>query len=72
MMAIKKNDKVVVLTGRDKGKTGTVIEVLPKKGKVLVKGIAMVSRHAKARKQGETSSIKKKESYINVSNVMAV
>ncbi len=72
MMAIKKNDKVTVLTGKDKGKTGTVIEVLPKKGKVLVKGIAMVSRHAKAKKQGETSSIKKKESYINISNVMAV
>ena len=71
-MAIKKNDKVTVLTGKDKGKTGTVIEVLPKKGKVLVKGIAMVSRHAKAKKQGETSSIKKKESYINISNVMAV
>jgi len=69
---IKKNDTVVVLSGKDKDKTGTVIEVLPKKGKVLVKGIALVTRHVKARKQGEVSGIKKEEGYINDSIVMPV
>ena len=56
---IKKNDTVVVLSGKDKDKNGTVIEVLPKKGKVLVKGIALKTRHVKARKQGDVPGIKK-------------
>ena len=47
---IKKNDTVIVLSGKDKDKKGTVIEVLPKKGKVLVKDIALVTRHVKAQK----------------------
>ena len=68
---IKKNDTVVVLSGKDKDKKGTVIEVLPKKGKVLVKDIALVTRHVKARKQGEVSGIKKEESYINASMIDA-
>jgi len=62
----------MVISGRDKGKTGTVIEVLPKKEKVLVKGVAMVTKHAKARRQGETGGIKKKESYVWLSDVMPV
>ena len=56
-MAIKKNDTVKVLTGKDKGKTGVVIEVLPKKGKVLVKGIAEAVCHKKARKQCQNCGI---------------
>ena len=72
MAHVKKNDVVFILTGKDKGKSGTVIEVLPKEGKVKVKGIALVTRHMKARRQGETSTIKKMESYINISNVMPV
>jgi large subunit ribosomal protein L24 len=71
-MSIKKNDTVVVITGKDKGKKGIVIEVLHKKGKVMVKGVAVHTKHAKARKQGETSSIKKQEGYIDVSNVKVV
>ncbi len=69
---IRKNDTVVVLSGKDKDKKGSVIEVLPEKGKVLVKEIAIVTRHVKARKQGETPGIKKEESYINASIVMPV
>ena len=72
MAHVKKNDVVFILTGKDKGKSGTVIEVLPKEGKVKVKGIALVTRHMKARRQGETSTIKKMESYINISNVAPV
>jgi large subunit ribosomal protein L24 len=67
---IKKNDTVVVLSGKDKDKTGTVIEVLPKKGKVLVKGIALVTRHVKARRQGEVSGIKKEETYLDAGALM--
>jgi large subunit ribosomal protein L24 len=69
---IRKNDTVCVLSGKDKGKQGQVIEVLPKIGKVLVKGVALVTKHYKARKQGETSGIKKVESYLLVSRVMPV
>lgn len=69
MAHIKKNDLVYVLTGKDKGKTGVVLEVLPREGKVLVQGVAVMTHHVKARKQGEVSSIKKQESYIDISNV---
>ncbi len=72
MMRIKKNDNVVVLTGRDKGKKGTVLEVLPEKDLVKVSGIAIVTKHYKARRQGETSGIRKQEGYINLSNVMLI
>ena len=72
MAHVKKNDVVFILSGKDKGKRGTVIEVLPKKGKVLVKDIALVTRHVKARKQGDVAGIKKEEGYINVSIVMPV
>lgn len=69
---IKKNDTVIVLSGKDRDKKGTVIEVLPEKGKVLVKDIGIVTRHAKARKQGDVAGIKKEESYINAAIVMPI
>lgn len=69
---IKKNDKVAVLSGKDKNKQGTVVEILPKQGKVLVKGVAVITRHLKAKKQGDISEIKKEESYIDLSKVMLV
>ncbi|MEX0849508.1 MAG: 50S ribosomal protein L24 [Candidatus Dependentiae bacterium] len=69
---IKKGDSVYVLTGKDKGKTGSVIAILPKKGKVMVKDVAVVTRHVKARKQGDIPGIKKEERYIDISNVMPV
>jgi large subunit ribosomal protein L24 len=72
MQTIKKNDTVRVMIGKDKGKEGSVIAILPEKGKVMVKGVAVATRHAKARKQGEASSIKKREAYIDISNVMPV
>jgi len=72
MERVKKNDTVAIITGKDKGKTGKVIEILSKKGKVMVKGIALVTKHVKARKQGEISGIKKKESFIKLSNVMPI
>lgn len=71
-MRIRKNDTVLVITGKDKGKTGNVIAILPKKDILLVDGIAISKCHIKARKQGEASSIKKRESYISLSKVMPV
>lgn len=72
MNAVRKNDTVMVITGKDKGKKGTVLEINPQEDKVLVKGIAIVTRHAKARKQGDVSAIKKTESFIDLSNVMPI
>ena len=69
---VKKNSMVVVLTGKDKGKTGRVIAIFPKKNKVKVEGVAIVTKHAKARKPGEVSAIKKLESFIHISNVKSI
>ena len=71
-MNIKKNDTVVVITGSDKGKKGLVVDILPKKGKVKVQGVAIVTRHTKARRQGEKSAIKKQERFIDISNVKKI
>lgn len=69
---IKKNDTVLVISGKDKGKQGTVIKSAPKKGLVLVKDVAVTTRHVKARRAGEVSGIKKEESFIDASKVMPI
>lgn len=56
-MKIKKGDNVQILSGNDKGKTGEVLEVIPKEDKIVVKGINVRKKHVKARKQGEESGI---------------
>ncbi len=71
-MTIKKGDNVVVITGKEKGKTGKVLEVFPEENRVLVDGINIVSKHQKARNQQEKSAIVKKSAPINASNVMVV
>ena len=71
-MSIKKGDTVVVLSGKDKGKQGKVLEVQPKAGKVIVENINMVSRHQKPRQQGESGGIIKKEAPIYACKVMRV
>ena len=63
-MSIKKDDVVVVLSGKDKGKQGKVLEVQPKAGKVIVEKVNVVSRHTKPRKQGDQGGILKKEAPI--------
>ena len=65
---IKKGDTVVVLTGRDKGKSGEVIKVMPKDNKALVRGINMVRRHQK-QTQTQEAGIVAKEAPIHVSNI---
>ena len=56
-MNIKKDDKVVVLSGKDKGKEGKVLTSDPKAGKVIVEGINTATKHQKPRKQGEEGGI---------------
>lgn len=72
MMRIKKNDKVKVLSGKDSGKISSIIAILPKKGKVKVKDVAVVTKHVKPRRAGETSGIIKSESYIDLSKVLPI
>lgn len=68
-MRIKKDDTVIVLTGKDKGKTGKVIKAMPKEGRVVVEGINMQTKHQK-QTQNAAAEIKHQEGPIDVSNVM--
>ena len=65
---IKKGDKVVVVTGRDKGKTGEVVQVMPKEERALVRGVNMVRRHQRQTAQQEGGIISK-EASIHLSNL---
>ena len=70
---VKKNDQVVIMAGRDKGKRGRVLEVLPAKGKVKVEGAGIIKRHQKANpQQNRGGGIVDKESFINISNVQLI
>ena len=71
-MNVKKNDTVIVLSGKDKGKKGKVETVLLKEGKVVVEKVNVVSRHTKPRKQGEQGGIIKKEAPIYTCKVQRV
>ncbi len=70
-LKIKKGDKVVVITGRDKGKTGEVKQVLPAENRVIVDGVNMVKRHT-APSTGNAGGIVEKEASIHISNVAYV
>ena len=67
---IKKNDMVMVITGRDRGKTGKVMRVLPERGRVVIERLNMVKRHSKSRGAQSPGGIVEKEASINISNVM--
>ncbi len=71
-MKLKKDDKVIVITGKDKGKTGTIARVLPREGKVLVTGVNLVKVHMRARRSGEKGQIVEKNLPIHTSNVSLV
>ncbi len=71
-MHIKKGDKIIVLTGKDKGKSGEVTKSLPKENKVVVSGINMLKIHKRARKSGEKGQIIEQASPIHASNVKLV
>jgi large subunit ribosomal protein L24 len=66
---IKKGDRVIVLTGKDKGRQGQVLQVMPKESRVLVGGINMVKRHTKPSQGDPNGGIKNKEASLHISNV---
>lgn len=69
---IKKNDMVKVITGKDKGKSGKVMRLIPKKDRVIVEKINMVKRHMKPSQQTRQGGILDKESPIHISNLMLI
>ncbi len=70
---VKKNDQVVVIAGRDKGKRGRVLEVAPSTGKVKIEGVGMIKRHQRANPQSNRAGgIIEKEAFINISNVQLI
>ncbi len=72
MISIRKNDTVKVLTGKDRGTTGRVLMVLPKKNRVLVEGVNYVKKHARQTRQDQKGGIIQKEMPAHISNVMLV
>lgn len=69
---VKKGDTVVILSGKDKGKKGKVIEALPKKGKIIVEGINKVKRHAKPTQKTPQGGILVKEAALSSSKAMLI
>ncbi|MBY0335873.1 MAG: 50S ribosomal protein L24 [Acetobacteraceae bacterium] len=69
---IKKGDRVQVLAGRDKGKRGEVIRVMPTENRALVQGVNMVKKHQKQTRIGETGGIVPKEAPIDLSNLALI
>ncbi len=71
-MKIKRDDNVLVIAGKDKGKTGKVREVMPKDGKVVVIGANMIKRHTKPRGVARQAGIIEREAPLDASNVMLI
>ncbi len=69
---IKKDDRVVVLTGKDRGRKGQVVRVFPKEGRLVVSGVNMVKRHTRPSQSDPQGGIKHKEAALHVSNVALV
>ncbi|MEK3889008.1 50S ribosomal protein L24 [Bacillus sp. FSL K6-3431] len=71
-MHVKKGDKVMVITGKDKGKTGTILAAFPKKDRVLVEGVNIVKKHSKPSQENPQGGINSQEASIHISNVMII
>lgn len=69
-MEIRKNDSVMVIAGKERGKTGKVLRVLPDKDRIIVERLNMVKRHSKPRGQQQPGGIVEKEAAIHASNIM--
>ena len=69
-MQIRKNDSVLVISGRERGKTGKVLRVMPEKDSVIIERINIVKRHSKPRGPQQAGGIVEKEAPIRVSNLM--
>ncbi|MEH7343957.1 50S ribosomal protein L24 [Bacillus sp. JJ1532] len=71
-MHVKKGDKVLVISGKDKGKTGVILAAFPKQDRVLVEGVNIVKKHSKPSQVNPQGGIISQEAPIHVSNVMPV
>ncbi|MDX2027310.1 MAG: 50S ribosomal protein L24 [Alphaproteobacteria bacterium] len=71
-LKIKKKDHVVIIAGKDKGKTGEVTAVMPKENRVIVSGVNMIARHTRPSQQNPQGGIVRREAAIHVSNVAHV
>lgn len=71
-MHVKKGDKVQVISGKDKGKQGVILEAYPKKDRVLVEGVNVVKKHSKPSQMNPQGGIMSQEAPIHVSNVMPI
>jgi len=72
MSRIKRGDEVVILSGKDRGKVGRVIERIPKEDKIVVEGVNITKRHIRARRRGQESGIVEREAPIPTCKVMLV
>lgn len=71
-MNIKKNDNVIMLSGKNRGQTGKVLFVFPKENKVVVEGLNLIKKHLRAKRQGQKGQIINKERAVNMSIVQLV
>jgi len=71
-MRIKKGDTVLVICGKYRGKTGKVLKVLPKEGKILVEGVNIVKKHQRPKREGEKGQIVELPAPIDISNVKLI
>jgi len=71
-MHVRAGDNVMVLSGKDKGKSGKVIEVNPAKGTVLVEGISIATKHVRPKRMDQQGGIIHQETFVDASNVMLV
>ena len=69
---VKRNDEVLVIAGRERGKRGKIRRVLPEKQRVVVEGVNLVKRHLKARQPGARAGIVEQEAALHVSNLMLI
>src|SRR5256885_17035023 len=72
LQRLRKDDTVIVIAGRERGKTGKVLRVLPERGRVLIERVNMVKRHVKPRGVQQPGGIQEKEASIHMSNVLPI
>jgi len=71
-LKIKKNDKVIVISGKEKGKQGKILSLIPKKNRVIIERVNMIKRHMKPSRQYSQGGIIEKEGALHISKVMLV
>lgn len=71
-MKVKKGDNVLIIAGKDRGKTGKILKALPKEAKILVEGVNMKKKHVKPRREGEKGQIVSLPAVIDISNAKII